>query len=380
MGIVAALRGFQNRDSTLITVGPGVMPQPLRGPLTINSETTMTVTAAWRCVNLISETVGSLPIHAYRNGQQIDTPKMLAQPEAGGPTRMDTIAAVTAAVIIHGNAYLLVADRDYLGFPTAFVHVSPQAVSVQQDPNGRITYRIGSTRYLPEDVLHIRGYTPAGSLTGLGVLAMQRRTLGQSIAAEDHAGELWTTGAVPDAVLESDLDLTPDQAAEYKAQFVAANGGRQRGPAVLPRDLKYKPIGWSNVDLEFLESRKWNAVQVCQMFGVQPVLAGVPSGESKTYQNVQQDTELFVKFTLRGWLTRIEEAFTQMLPRGQSARFNIDALLRADTLSRYQAHQIGLTAGFLTVNEVRDLEHLTPLPTGDTPATLTAVPDESETA
>lgn len=378
MALLSALRGLQNRNSTHLTVGPGIIPQPLHGPVAINQETAMTVTAAWRCVNLVSDSIGSLPLHRYRDGQQIDAGRLLTQPEPGR-TRIDTISSITAAALIHGNAYGIVSERDSLGFPVAIVHVSPYAVAVEQNTAGQILYRVGGRRFLPEDVLHVRGYTPAGSLTGLGVLAAQRRTLGQSIAAEDYSGELWTTGATPDAVLKSEVELTPEQAAEYKSAWIAANGGRSRGPAILPPSLEYKPIGWSNVDLEMLESRKWNAVQVCQMFGVQPVLAGVPSGESKTYQNVQQDTALFVKFTLRGWLSRIEASFSQMLPRGNEARFNLDALLRADTLERYQAHQIGLDAGFLTQDEVREIENLPPLE--QPPAPLEVVPEpESETA
>ena len=129
-----------------------------------------------------------------------------------------------------------------------------------------------------------------------------------------------------------------------------------------------------------LESRKWNAVQVCQMFGVQPILAGVPSGESKTYQNVQQDTAMFVKFTLKGWLSRLEAAYTQMLPRGNEARFNLDDLLRADRKERYEAHAIGLDKGFLEVNEIREAEMLPPITAPVSPPDLSAVPDESETA
>ena len=379
MALLELLRGLQNRDTTLLTVGPGIMPQPLRGPVTINEDTLSTVTAAWRCRNLIADTIGSLPLERYRGTDLLDPGRLLAEPEAGR-TRVETLASVADAAMVHGNAYGIVADRDSLGFPVSLVFVSPYAVNVEQMSDGSIMYRVGGRRYLPEDVLHVRGHTPAGSLTGLGVLAAQRRTLGQSIAAEDYSGELWTTGAVPDAVLKSEIDLTKEQAAEHKSQWIDANGGRQRGPAILPSYLEYKPIGWSNVDLEMLESRKWNAVQVCQMFGVQPVLAGVPSGESKTYQNVQQDTALFVKFTLRGWLSRIEAAFTQMLPRGQEARFNLDDLLRADTLERYQAYKIGIDTGFLQTNEVRSEERLPPMAEPTTPPNLTAVDDESETA
>jgi phage portal protein BeeE len=63
-----------------------------------------------------------------------------------------------------------------------------------------------------------------------------------------------------------------------------------------------------------------------------------------------------IRWSLTPWLTRVEQAMSDLLPRGQYAKFNLDSLLRGDTLSRYQAHKIGIDAGFLTVDEVRHIE------------------------
>lgn len=380
--LLRALLGRQEHRFDATVPGYGPIRQPLTGPVHVNDATTLSVTAAFRCVQLISDSIGRLPLQAFRDGEQLDpTPPLLKRPETL-PTRMETIAAAVTSLLIHGNAYALVADRDYLGHPTSIVLLSPHAVTVRQLPDGSVMYQIAGNTYDPDDVLHIRGTSLPGALTGMGVLETQRQTIGQSIAAESYASELWTTGAVPDGVLHAQQDMTPDEARELQDAFVARHGGRQRRPPVLV-GVEYKPTSFSNVDLEMLESRKWNAVAVCQMFGVPPFLAGVPSGESKTYQNVQQDKQAFVDFTLAPWLGRIEEALTTMLPRGQRARFNLDAMLRADTLARYQAHKIGIDAGFLSVDEARDLEELTgPAPKKEpVPAPLAAVPDdESETA
>jgi HK97 family phage portal protein len=111
--------------------------------------------------------------------------------------------------------------------------------------------------------------------------------------------------------------------------------------------------------MELLDSRRYNAEQMCTLFGVPPHLVGVPSQDSKTYSNVQQDSQFFVRFTLRPLAIKIEEALSTLLPRGQRAVFNFDAVLRADTQTRYDAYETGLRAGFLTIDEVRALEGLT---------------------
>ena len=87
-------------------------------------------------------------------------------------------------------------------------------------------------------------------------------------------------------------------------------------------------------------------------------LAGAPSSDSLTYSTVQEDSRAFVRFGLRPNIIRLEQALSTVLPRGQAASINIDSFLRADTLTRYQAHQIALAAGWVTIEEVRNLEGL----------------------
>ena len=83
------------------------------------------------------------------------------------------------------------------------------------------------------------------------------------------------------------------------------------------------------------------------------------SGNSLTYSNVTQDSIQFVRYTLRPWLSRVEQAVSTLLPRGQEARFVLDDLLRADTGERFNAYKTAIDAGFMTVDEVRTLEDLT---------------------
>jgi HK97 family phage portal protein len=88
------------------------------------------------------------------------------------------------------------------------------------------------------------------------------------------------------------------------------------------------------------------------MLGIPGSYIGAPNS-SRTYANIEQENQSLLRWSLTPWLSRIEATFTDYLPRGQYAKFNVDALLRSDTLSRYQAHKIALESGFLTVDEVR---------------------------
>ena len=340
---------------TLPSLGLGA--QPLTGPLSITQSTTLSIPAAYRCVQIISDTAASLPLHSYRGKMQLNrTPDVLKHPDPAD-TRMSTLAALFVSLLIDGNAYLLVGNRDSLGHPRSFVVLAPGAVSLSVREGVRY-YSVAGRLYDAEDVLHIRGLTLPGNDVGLGPLAMQRRALGLAIAGEDHAAELYVNGAIPAGVLSSEAELTQAEADAAKASFVAAHGGRQRSPAVLSGGMDYKTLSFSASDLELVESRRFSAQQICTIFGVPSYLVGVGSTDSRTYANAQDDARFFATYTLRPWLTRVESALSTLLPRGQEAKFNLDALLRADTNTRYAAHAQALAGGWLSVPEIRAIEDL----------------------
>lgn len=335
--------------------------QPLQGMLNVSYDTSLSIPAVYRCVNLISDSIGALPLVAYREGDRVrPQPAILTQPDRT-MTRMDMIASTVMSLVMDGNAYWLLGDRDELGYPRQAVLLAPDAVHIETAQNGAtIAYRVAGQVYQPEDILHIRGLTFPGSVKGMSVIDHHRRTLGISIAGEECAAELYNAGGLPVGVLEVDADITREEADALKAGWIANNGGRNRTPAVLANGIAYKPLSFSASDLELIDSRRYSAQQVCTLFGVPPHMVGVAmDGTSMTYSNVMQDSIQFVRFTLRPWLSRIEQSLSTLIPRGQTARFVLDDLLRADTAARYAAYEVGLRAGFLTVDEVRTMEDLT---------------------
>jgi HK97 family phage portal protein len=361
-------RSVEERSTTIELPARSGTAQALFGPMNVSRDSLLSSVVANRCVALISDQLGSLPLHAERNGEPIATPALLAVPEIDR-TRSEFMSALVTSLLINGNAFMLVGRRDDLGFPVNLVLLDPEAIQVTV-VNGRPQYRTSRGLLNPEDVLHIANAVLPGHVMGYGPLDMNRLAIAQSLAADQYAGQRFVTGAVPDGVLVSDTEITSEQAQDLKSAWIAGNGGRQRGPAILSGGVSYKPLEFSSIDLELLDSRRYNALQTCTLFGVPAHLVQVPSQDSKTYSNLQQDSQSFVRYTLRPLAVKIEEALSTLLPAGDRAVFNFDAVLRADTKTRYEAHEIALRAGFMTTNEVRALEGLPPALTeqiGQTP-------------
>jgi HK97 family phage portal protein len=157
-------------------------------------------------------------------------------------------------------------------------------------------------------------------------------------------------------------ELSETQADDIQTRWMTRHGYGNRAPAVLPTSIEVETIGWSPQDTQFLESKQYMAVEICWWFGIDPRLLGLAaSGQSLTYSNVETTYVDLQRMSLMPWTSRIESALSRVLPRAQSARFDFSPMLRTTLQDRFQAYQIAIESGWLTVEEVRMLENLGPV-------------------
>jgi HK97 family phage portal protein len=135
-----------------------------------------------------------------------------------------------------------------------------------------------------------------------------------------------------------------------------------RDIAVLGSGARFQAITIAPEEAQFLETTQANIRTIARYFGVQPELIGADSGNSLTYANVEQRALDFLTFGLRPWLVRLETAISALLSSTTTVKFNAAALVRTDLLTRYQAHESAIRAGWRLRSEVRELEDLPPIP------------------
>jgi HK97 family phage portal protein len=131
-------------------------------------------------------------------------------------------------------------------------------------------------------------------------------------------------------------------------------------------DLKWQSIGVSPQDSQMIESQKFSVVEVARCFRVPLNL--VMDYERSTYSNVTEQNRSFLTHTLQPWLTRIEQAISKsLLTEAEKEKYFVEHLtqgfLRADTKTRFESYKIAIEAGFLTIDEVRQLENMNALKT-----------------
>jgi HK97 family phage portal protein len=326
----------------------------------VDVNTTLSVPAVWRAVTMISDDVGSLPIHAYRGERRLyPTPRILERPNPL-ETPMETYSAMAAALLLHGNYIALKGPTGLTGWPDYIVPVDPAKVEIVAR-DGRKFFRIDERTYTADEVFHIKGFTLPGEIAGVGIIAAQRQGIGAAIAVMEYAARYFDGGAMPSYAIKSENpDLTQEEAELLKQKWMEHYGGRSRIPAVLNATTDIKELTDNANDAQLVEARNQSILDAANIVGVPGAAVGAPN-TSRTYTNTELQALEYIKTSLRPLTTRIEQAMTDLIPRGQTARFSFDAMLRADTLTRYQAHKIALDSGFLTVDEVRQIENREPL-------------------
>lgn len=326
----------------------------------VDTNTALGVPAIYRGVTLIADAIGALGLHSYRNGRIVKpTPQILIRPNPQ-ETRIETISAMAASLILDGNYIAVLGERGANGLPDFFYPVAIDRVNLTR-VDGRIVYRIDEQVYEADDILHIKNFALPGEFFGRGIVETQKQAIGKEIAINEYASRYFDGGVNPTAVIKSgNPDLTQEEADALKTAWLSMYSGRNRQPAVLNSTTDFEILSSNAQESQLIEAQIQGLTEAANILGLPAYYLGAPNS-SRTYANVEQENLQLVRWSIQPIAERIEQALSDLLVRGQTAKFNYDTLLRTDTLSRYQAHAVGLTNGFLTVDEVRDMENRDPI-------------------
>jgi len=348
----------------------------------VTPETATGVPAVHACVQLIAETVATLPLAPYRRtedgGRQIDTNHplhhLLHDQANQVQTAMEFREQFVASCLLTGNGYAL-KDLDGRGAVTQLLPVHPSHMHPVKLMNGRVRYELtpergGTEKYTQDEVLHLR-YRSTDGFSGLSPITIARETVGLALAQQSFESAFYKNGATIGAALKHPNRLTDDQTSNIQSSFERNYSGTSNAfrMIILEEGMEYEAIGMSQQDAQFVESRKLTLEDVARIYRVPPPAIGILS--DATYSNITEQSRSLVMHTLRPWLVRIEQAMNASLLSvdGRRTHFlehNAEGLLRGTQSDRYDAYAVGREWGWLNVNEIRRKENLGSIgPEGD---------------
>jgi HK97 family phage portal protein len=216
-------------------------------------------------------------------------------------------------------------------------------------------------------MLHISEIRRPQQLRGLSRVAELKDNLGLASALQSFAARFFGQGATVAGIIETPVKLSREQAIELRDGFDNAHKGYRKAhkTGVLDAGAKYQKIGANPNEAQMIEARKLAIEEIARMFRVPPHMIGITTAGAMSYASVEQNNINFVTHTLRPYISKLENAYSRLLPEEAFLHFNVDGLLRGDYQTRIQGYSVGIQAGFYSTNDIRRLEDLAPVADGD---------------
>jgi HK97 family phage portal protein len=345
--------------------------------ITITPENSHTVSAVYNAVSLIAGVVGSLPLQVFREAPDGSKAKIKTAGNRflwGRPnpsmSKQVFWETMIGNLLTWGNAYAL-KIRDNTGAVAALWPLRPDRVVVKGlDSQLKKLYLVDNKdEYTMRDILHIPYYGLNG-VTGLSVVTLAKQSLGLTLAAEKYGAKVFSNGTSLSGVIEVTGKLKIDEAAALAKQWQLRHGGLMNShkPAILDNGAKWHEVGLPPEDTQFLETRRFQVVEVARWFKVPPHLIGAVEVSSSWGSGIAEQNLAWLNYGLLPTLIRVEEELTDdtdLLPLNHYVKHNVEGFLRSNSAARYTAYKTAHDSGWLSVNEIREKEDLDPVSGGD---------------
>lgn len=337
---------------------------------------------AQACLSVISQNLAAMPLNLYQRGTDSGRTRASSLPlyavlhDMMNPqlTAFEGREFLTVSLLTAGNAYARIATNGR-GQVVAMYPIHPAEMTVERLENGRLRYTSTTKRgqrsvHLQDEILHLRYRIGPDGVMGISPIQLARETfalaLTQQEQANKQAGRSFRT--------EGALVFPNPLSGEKKGEALEALRDRIEGQVatsgllVLDGGVDYKPLSLSSKDAEFLESRKLTNMDIARIFSVPPTVVGIT--DNATYSNVDGESRALVVRCLAPMAKRMEQAMNAALltPQSRKALFiehDLAGLMRGDLKARYEAYRIGREWGWLSPNDIANLENLPDISGGD---------------
>lgn len=345
----------------------------------VDEKTSLTMPAVWRAVNLLAGTAAALPIKAYKRGDETLTP--LASGQAfdllDNPhpdlVSFDFWELVYGQRLLWGNAYVLKL-RNRGGQLKELWPIHPSRVKVgRESEQGLKVYAVdggdnaGGMTLHDTEIMHLPGFGYDG-ICGVSPIRMARQGIGLAMAAEEYGAKLFGSGSLATGILQTDQRLKPEQADALQSRWKRKAAGLHNAheAVVLDAGVKFFQLTIPPEDAQFLESRKFQVVEIARMFGIPPHMLMDVDGSTSWGSGISEQTLGFVIYSLQNWLIRTEQRVTQILkPQNVYSKYSLAGLLRGDPKTRAAFYTALFNLGVLSTNDIRRFEEMAPVEGGD---------------
>jgi len=347
----------------------------------VTEETALTYSAVYNAISLISGTIAALPLHLMQSkGEKKrsaeDRLLYRVMHDAWNPymTAMTGRETIMAHILGWGNGYAEIVRNGY-GEVSELWPIPPNRITPGMT-QGQMTYRVrvdSQEVILPrERILHIPGLGFDGFM-GYSVVAMARKSIGLGMAMETFGSQYFGNGTHPGMIIEHPGTLKEPAKLREALTATYSGLGKSHRLMLLEEGMKAHAVTINPEDSQFLESRQFQIPEIARWFNLPP--HKLKDLTRSSFNNIESEQRSFYADSLLPWLIRLEQHYNMQLltpyDRDLSGRgryyfkHNAEGILRADAAGRGQFYKEMFNIGALSINEIRALEEMDPIPGGD---------------
>jgi HK97 family phage portal protein len=344
----------------------------------VTEKTAFGMPAVYRAVALISGGCAAVPLRGYdRKDELLRVPVPVLDRPCPGMTSFEFWEYVYTCLMTWGNFYgrKIINPR---GEVEAVIPLRPDSVKVgthrsavsADNPTGKLFLIAGPNggedAETPTDILHIPGLGYDG-ITGVSPIRLAAQGIGMALAAEKYSAKQFSSGSLMAGILQTEQRITEEQADELASRWRSKVAGLARAHDIvaLGSGAKFQPISMPNSDIQMMESRRFQVVEIARIFGIPPHMLGDVEKSTSWGTGIEQQSIGFVTYTLKPWLTRVEQRVSmEIVPGDKFAKYDLNNLMRGDSAQRAAYYNTMRNLGALNADEIRAEEGLSPLPDG----------------
>lgn len=356
---------------------------PSKSGVRVNTKSTIGLTAVWRAVMLLSESIASIPFDIIEEEGDItrratDHPlyKMVNMQPAEMYSSFDFRMAFMFEALMEGEVFVLPVRKGANAvYPEELLIMPKTEFGIRRlhpnKPSKQVFYKVEALDAIlgEKELIHVKWMTPNG-VDGLNTIGIHRDNFGFGLATRDFGNQFYKNGAHLGGWVKYPGKLTPEQINNIKRSIQTNYSGIENvgRVGVFEEGMEYNETTVDFEKLQMLNAQRFNVEEVSRIFGVSPHL--LSSLERATFNNIEQLSQEFATYTIRPWIKRIEQEFNRKIfPQDEQGRFkvrlNMNAFLRGDTDSRAEFYKKLIESGVMSVNEARRAEKLNPIDGGN---------------
>jgi HK97 family phage portal protein len=349
----------------------------------LDRETILTYFAVYACITLIASDIAKLPVELVAETDDdiwVETTSPAYSPVLRKPNsyqnRIQFWESWMLSKLTRGNAYIL-KIRDNRNVVVGLLVLNPDRTHPLIAEDGSVFYQVGGSRLNAiedavvapaREIIHDRMNCIYHPLVGTSPVWAAAYSAAQGLAIQKQSAKFFRNASQPGGVLTAPGAISDATATRLKDawenNFSGENAGRV---AVLGDGLKYERMSLTAVEGQLIEQLKWTADVVCSVFHVPPYKIGV--GAMPTYNNIQSLNVEYYSQCLQSLIEAAELCLDEGLemPVDLGVQFDIDNLLRMDSVTQMSTLKDGVAGAILAPNEARKRIDLPPVPGGDSP-------------